>query len=400
MQPNRPELILAGGGLANCLIAWRVAQRHPETAIVILEAGPSLGGNHTWSFHAGDLSDEQLRDLAPLIAHRWPRQRVRFPKLDRVLEMPYYSIRSESLQPFIEGFGNIEIRNRCRVTALGRNSADLLAEAADSSESRQSLHGSAVIDGRGPGQNDGMALGFQKFVGREVRTVQPHGLAEPVIMDASVSQCDGYRFVYLLPFSADTLLIEDTRYSDGEALDDRALRESIDEYARARGWQIAETLREEQGVLPILLAADLDRFWPPSEAAPARAGLSAGLFHPTTGYSLPQAFALADAIAAHWPLDGDQLAQLTREFTRRFWHRTRFFRLLNRMLFRAGRPDQRYRVLERFYRLSAPLITNFYAADLKLHQQARIISGKPPVPIGQALPLMSERKFLDREFRD
>ncbi|MCA1779222.1 MAG: lycopene beta-cyclase CrtY, partial [Xanthomonadaceae bacterium] len=296
MNSMTSDLVLAGGGLANCLIAWRVACKHPGAAITIVEAGPEPGGNHTWSFHGGDLRPDQLRAIEPLIDYRWSAQKVAFPGFERSLDTPYFSIRSGSLQRFIRSLDRIDIRTDCRVSALGQQWVR--------TKSGEVINASAVIDGRGPGRSDGLVLGFQKFFGREVRTREPHGLTAPVIMDATVSQHDGYRFVYLLPFSADQVLIEDTRYSDGNALDERSLRRAIDQYAAAKGWTIVETMREEHGVLPILLAGDLDHFWSRPEHTVARSGLAAGLFHPTTGYSLPQAIALADEIAAHWPLDG------------------------------------------------------------------------------------------------
>ena len=37
-------LVLAGGGLANGLIAWRLRQLRPELRVTLLEAGPTLGG--------------------------------------------------------------------------------------------------------------------------------------------------------------------------------------------------------------------------------------------------------------------------------------------------------------------------------------------------------------------
>ena len=74
-----------------------------------------------------------------------------------------------------------------------------------------------------------------------------------------------------------------------------------------------------------------------------------------------------------------------REEARQAWQGQRFFRLLNRMLFLAGSADARWRVMQRFYRLPAPLIANFYAGRLRLRDKARILSGKPPVPVGQAM---------------
>ena len=63
------------------------------------------------------------------------------------------------------------------------------------------------------------------------------------------------------------------------------------------------------------------------------------------------------------------------------WKARGFYRLLNRMLFRACAPQLRYRVLERFYRLGAPLIQRFYSSNATLADKARILSGKPPVPV-------------------
>jgi len=385
----RPHLICAGAGLANCLIALRLRQSGAQARITLVEAGDAPGGNHTWSFHAGDLNDAQHALLAPLVAHRWSGQQVRFPAHERFLDQGYASITSAALAERMRSLDGVEIVTG---TAVSAATPTRLATA-----SGENFDGSAVIDARGPDRADGVVLGFQKFLGREVVTAHPHGLSTPVIMDATVSQADGYRFVYVLPFDDRRLLIEDTRYSDGPELERAELASAIDAYAESRGWRIVETVRDEDGVLPILLAGDFGRFWPDAPGAPARAGLRAGLFHPTTGYSLPQAIELADAIAARWPMTGPELARFTREHARRFWRRTRFFRLLNRMLFRAGRPEHRYRVLERFYRLSPGLITNFYAARLTLAQKARILAGKPPVPVAEAVSVMRERPFTARE---
>lgn len=388
MTSPTPDLLLVGGGLANSLIAWRLTQRHPDLRVTIVEAGERLGGNHTWSFHDGDLDAAQHAWMEPFVVHRWPGQQVRFPELERRLSEGYRSIASDRLHAVMLAEARFEMTTNTRVVELGPT--HVVTEAGDR------LQASAVIDGRGPRAADGLVLGWQKFVGREVRLDRPHGLDVPTIMDATVSQQDGYRFVYLLPFSADTLLIEDTRYSDGEALDTADLHAAIGDYAEQRGWRIVEDLRCEDGVLPILMAADLDRFWPADDPVP-RAGLAAGLFQPTTGYSLPQAVALADALAEAWPLSPEQLARFTRDHTRAFWNRTDFYRMLNRMLFRAGRPEHRYRVLQRFYGLPEPLITRFYATRLTLADRARILSGKPPVPMAEAMAVMRERPFLDRE---
>ena len=41
--------------------------------------------------------------------------------------------------------------------------------------------------------------------------------------------------------------------------------------------------------------------------------------------------------------------------------------------------------MQRFYRLPAPLIARFYAGRLRLRDKARVLTGKPPVPVRQAM---------------
>ena len=112
--------------------------------------------------------------------------------------------------------------------------------------------------------------------------------------------------------------------------------------------------------------------------------MRAALFHPMTGYSLPDAVRLATRIAATPDLSAAALARLTRDQARRLWRERGFYRLLGVMLFRAALPDERYRVMERFYRLDPGLIGRFYAGRSTLSDKVRILIGKPPIPVARA----------------
>ncbi|MGE3282602.1 MAG: lycopene beta-cyclase CrtY [Alphaproteobacteria bacterium] len=370
-------MILVGGGLANGLIALRLRATRPELRLLIVEAGSRLGADHTWSFHATDLTPDQRRWIESLLAHCWPGYTVAFPDLRRRLALAYCTITAERFHEVVSDALTGRIRFGARAVELGPNRVRL--------HTGECLTAAAVIDGRGPQPTLSLDLAFQKFVGCEISLARPHGLPEPVLMDATVPQSDGYRFVYLLPFDPRTLLIEDTYYSDSANLDTGTLRRRIVAYAASREWQVRDVIREERGVLPIVLGGDLDAFWAEAPAGIPRSGLRAGLFHPTTGYSLPEAVRLADRIAAMPDLSSAALDSEIRRYARERWRAQGLFRMLNRMMFRAGAPERRYRVMQRFYRLPEDVIARFYAGEPSWSDSVRLLAGRPPVPVGAAL---------------
>lgn len=376
------DIIFAGGGLASTLAAYRLKMRHPELRLLVVEAGERLGGNHTWSFHSTDLTADQNDWLSPFITYRWPGQAVRFPKFARRLSTPYQSIASEKLHEVaIKALGNA-VRVNAPIASVHSEGITL--------ESGEEIAGRCVIDGRGPAPTNTLVLGFQKFIGLELRFATNHGESVPVIMDADISQDDGYRFIYTLPLSANTMLIEDTYYADGPQLAPTDIREKIESYAARRGWRIAEVVREETGTLPIVLGGDIDAFWREAGSEVARIGLRACLFHPTTGYSLPDAVATADVLAAQSELTTQKAVNLTQALSKRLWRERRFYRMLNRFLFLAAKPDKRYQIMQRFYSLGEPLIERFYRAACSSADKARIMIGRPPVSIVRVLAHVKE----------
>lgn len=372
------DVAIAGGGLAGSLIALALATRRPELDVRIVEGGESLGGNHIWSLFGSDIAGAHRWLVAPLIAHGWPGYHVAFPGHTRRLDQGYYSIDSERLDRIVrERLPADRVLTGAKVLAASPT-AIVLANG-------DRIEAGGVIDARGSADFTLLDCGWQKFVGRGFVLTEPHGLDRPVVMDATVEQADGYRFVYLLPFSDTEIFVEDTYYSDTPLLDVEIVSARIDRYVAGKGWRVARETRLETGVLPVAMGGDFDAYWRSGGNKVAKAGMRAGLFHATTGYSLPDAVRLACAIAEADDLSGPALHDLTRAHAEAGWRRGRFYRMLSTMLFRAAEPEQRYRVLERFYRLSPALIARFYAGRSSVADMARVLSGKPPVPVGRAL---------------
>lgn len=367
------DVVIVGGGLAGSLAAWRLTTTRPDLAVVLLEQGATLGGNHTWSLHDADIAPEQWRWLAPLVRQRWPRHSVAFPTRARVMDQGYASLSSDQLHSVVApALGarlqlGVEVREVSRqrvVTADGR-----------------ALDAGVVIDARGP-TAVAVPLGWQTFLGQEIECAAPHGVDQPMLMDATVPQDGAFKFVYVLPWDSHRLLVEDTAYADQPGVDETAARQAIATYVGRQGWRVRSVVREERGSLPIPLGGDAEAFW--SGDVP-RLGLRAGLFHPTTGYSLPDAVATAELLCTVDPFDAGGVYSKVRAFAIARWRDRAFFRLLNRLLFRAAVPAARVRVLEQFYGRPSDLIARFYAARLTRLDRLRLVSGWPPVPLRRVL---------------
>ena len=384
MSNDQADMIIVGAGLSGLLTAWRCLDVNPDLTITIIEATDKIAGDHTWSFNLTDV-DESLREwIKPFIAYQWDSYDVKFPKRERTLDITYCTGNSETLracvQPHIDR-GRLLVRLNTQVTDLQSDYITL--------DDGQKLQAKCVLDARGFEPNENVFLGYQKFVGRTICTKEPHGLKRPIIMDATVEQLGGYRFVYCLPFTEHEVLVEDTYYTDGSELSENEVTARIDDYINTKGWGDHALVRQEKGVLPITLAVE-DKYFD----APAL-GIRGGFYHAVTGYSFPKALENADWLAFKIELWGADWDAETSDHTlqvNRSCHRNdeSFLRLLNRMLFRAAKPEERYTVLQRFYGLNQGLIERFYAGQLKWYDKARILIGKPPVPVSKAMTFQAK----------
>lgn len=378
------DLAILGGGLAGGLIALALAQTRPEMRVVLVEQGQKLGGNHIWSYFAEDIEPRHRWLTAPLVTYGWKGYDVAFPGYERRLDAIYYSVDSEHFDKVLrQALPQGSVMCGRKVLAVSPTNAVL--------DRGTRIEAKAVIDSRGAGDLRLLDIGYQKFVGQLLTVKKPHRRTRPLIMDARVEQMDGYRFVYCLPFSPTQMFVEDTYYSNEPDLGEAALTARIAEYAQAQGWQVEKVERTEQGVLPVLMGGDFSAYWQSAAPGVAKAGVRAALFHPTTGYSLPEAVRFAVFLTTLGDFSAAAVHEVCQSYARRRWHRGKFYQLLDRMMLRAARPEERYRIFERFYRLDPKLIGRFYAGRSTMTDRFRILSGKPPVPVGRAIAALGQQ---------
>ena len=347
-------LHINGGGLWGGLLAYRLHQLHPELDFKLYEKGPSFGGNHTWSFNESDVSTEAIEWLRPFITHRWDGYSVIFPKYKRDFSSKYYSISSERFHEVLQK--TLPEEKKALNTICPENQC---------------------LDATGLYSFNDQHVGYQKFVGLQLKLKSKHNIEQPILMDSSVAQIDGFRFIYYLPFSETEILIEDTRYSDNVSLDEVQIKRDLEKIIYQKGWEIQSLIRVEKGALPLPFYS-LNQENDPTPTL-------AGIFHDVTGYSLPDAVRLIDQIVEKKEISLKNLQNIILDYRNERTPDRKYFQLLNRLMFQAAEPEQRYKVLQHFYKLPQPLIERFYQGELRNQDRFRILMGTPPVPVMKAI---------------
>lgn len=347
MAGEKPVAI-NGAGLAGSLLFLLLKERGVEAELYDRQVEP---GSRTWCFHGSDMPPALWDLVRPLISHSWSAYEVRFPSYSRTVSGGYYCLRSESLRHYLSSRYGSSLR-------LGLPGPSHAISATGWSEPES-------------------GAGFQKFLGQWIETDEPHGFRVPLLMDATVPQRDGFRFVYVLPVSETELLVEDTYYSDVAGFPKDYLRGSIARYLKDHGVGGYKVLDEECGALPLTFRAASGR--------KGAVGAAAGLAHPVTGYTLPPLLRQLEEVSALRDFSQGNVEAALDRAARRERAGSGYYYFLNRMLFRAAEKHTRRNVLERFYRLPDPLLRNFYSGRLSWLQKARVLCGKPPVPVRLAL---------------
>ena len=218
--------------------------------------------------------------------------------------------------------------------------------------------------------------GFQKFYGLELELEDSSNLPKiPVLMDATIEQIDGFRFLYILPVSQQRLFIEDTRYSQNSDLNEEEYQREILNWVQKSSWTVKSISHVEKGVLPIPLIKKKE------SADYRKVGLAGNRFHLITGYSLGAITQQLDEM-----LNNEKKSQ-------RFKIQTSIFIILNRLMFWGVDSQDRIKIFKFFYKLPKDTIERFYAGQLKLRDLRAFFSTSPPVSITKAIRIIFQSLF-------
>jgi lycopene beta-cyclase len=212
----------------------------------------------------------------------------------------------------------------------------------------------------------------QSFVGWRVQTHSP--VFHPklmTLMDFNVPQGNHTQFLYLLPFTPNTALIELTRFGDVELTQKEAeleLKRQMDKIGC--NYSVNEV---EIGSIPMTTAFDATHRYYPSGSNIIPIGTIAGAIKPTTGYGFKRMYAHAQAIAT--ALANNQPIPTTkRKFRFQFYDALLLFIL-------KKHPEKGKPIFERlFSSQSVPIILKFLDEETTIHEEL-LIFAKLPIPL-------------------
>lgn len=384
---QKADVLVLGGGLSGALVALRFQTVKPGLTVTLLEKKDQLAGDHSWVFHESDLPPGAVDSLRPLISKSWDRWTVQFPKMEKTVEGRMHMVRSNDLHDYVMEKIGSSIHFGTEVERATENLAVLTTGERYDAE--------LVFDARGFSSTPKNDLnGFNKYVSYDLQLEEPHGLANPVLMDATCPQLDGFRFFNLLPIDETTITVQESYYSDSPILNVERLTHSIEAYAERKGWKIRKRDRQEKCVLPMPMTSNYLSVSQAGEAIPI--GARGGYFHATTTNSFPDAVKVSEFLAAVPEPTTPKVREAFARFRRPWASRQKFFRLLNRFLFYASEPSLRYCVLQNLFEQPTDVVTRYTGGRTSWGDRLRILSGRPNLPLDLTVRSLTERAVLSR----
>ncbi len=361
---KRDGLLIAGGGVAGSLAAIAIARTRPEIPLLLVEEADRFGGaERLFCFLEEDVDDEAWALLEPLVSTRWPGYYTAFPGQSRKFKAGVAAIRSTDIDRAVrEALRPDQYRLGTKAVAVRDNELVLLGG--------EKIKADGAIDARGEANLSMLELGWRKSLAREYLFTEPHQVDRPVLIDATVDQHDGFRFMLCIPFSERTMRIEDCYLSETPDLDLAASGARLDAYLAKRKWVAAAVEREQVLAMPLALGGDFGSFWRVGGARVAKLGMRGGFFHPVTGSPIADAAKTANLLARQRDFAGAALHDLFEREAAANWRNREFYRAFNGALFKNG--QDRRRMVEELYQQEPSVISRFHAEDLGMLDRMRL----------------------------
>jgi len=360
---RRDGIVIAGGGLAACFAALAMARLRPEVPLLIVEESAAFGGEGFHNFAGAELGEDGAAPIGPPALERWPGFYVAFPGFSRNLKADWAGFAAADLhKAMVETLGPKQYRLGTKVVAVREDALVL--------DGGETIKAQGAIDARGAANFSTLDLLHEARLERLYRLAAPHRVDRPVLIDATVDQAGGLRFMQCVPLTQDRLLVADVCVSERGQSDDLA-GDRLDAYLSARGWKKRRTESSHARVRPLPVGGDFAAFWRLGGARVAKLGLRGGFVNPATGRTVADAVSTARLLASQRDFTGSALHDLFEAEAKQLWKKREFHRAIAGALAGAA-PEDRRALLERLYRLEPGLVARLQSDQLGLIDRMRV----------------------------
>lgn len=283
------DYIIAGAGASGLSLLWELMQSDvaKESSILLLDSSLVPDDSKTWCFWSKD----EFK-LNPLIHHTWSHIEVTAKQqtfTEPLSDYTYHALKSIDFTRYILEQAENDTRItfcECTVDEFSESGEQVIVHT-----NKGNFHGKMIFQSiKNPavsaaGKKEAALI--QHFIGWEIET--DCALFDPetaLLMDFDVPQKNGVTFMYLLPYSPKTALIEYTVFSEN-TLPPEEYEDELKHYIRTllassgnpeSGYRI---LRKEEGEIPM----SAERFSPWYCKQVYTLGIVGGHAKPSTGYT-------------------------------------------------------------------------------------------------------------------
>lgn len=292
--PDHVDTLVIGAGAAGLSLGRRLALSNNKRDVLVVDARVRYRDDRTWSFWSA--SDHDLRHL---VRHEWNRWKYDNGLVQREHEVPditYQAIRGidfyREAQRVIARCSSVQLRLGVTVHDVRNITSHTNGFRIAVGTSHGVVLARHVIDTR---PRAARALLYQCFAGSEIDhggklSAASNGVAG--LMTRMRVDNQGFAFVYVLPLTATTALVEFTRFSRAPIAPAQVALDR-DAELRAMGLHTATVLRQETGVLPMGPLGGV----PGEPDGVVLAGNAGGALRASTGYAFARIQGWADDCA-------------------------------------------------------------------------------------------------------
>ncbi|GEM_PF-99592 len=382
---NRPDLIVAGAGLGGLSFLWHwLESENRSQRITVIDRTFEPRSDRTWCFWGPPTAM-----FSVTACHSWHNAEVRFSDFaarQNLGNLRYHCIQSEDYQRLVLA----RIRNHPNVTlieasiqeigedddgafvvsSVGRHTASWVVQSVQG-------HTARGVTARYPIR--------QHFGGLEVETTRPVFTPDRfTMMDFRVPQRDGVTFMYTLPTSETTALVEHTVFSPTTMTPEEHF-EATEQYIRGTLDTDFTVLRRESGDLP------MDDTFPPQQSSPRvfNIGIVGGNIKPSTGYAFSRIQRHTRVLASSFALTG-RLTPVAASPSRFALYDLLFLRVMH------SKPAHALMVFEALFRKN-PIenVMKFLDERTHLFEELRMFVGLPKRHLlGGVFALMGRLRWL------